>query len=133
MKKLLMRRLAAGLLVAGSFALVLMPATASAALNPYQGACTGAAGSPACSGGAGTADPIAGPKGVINSITAILSLVLGIMSVIFVIFGGIKYITANGDSSSIASAKNTIIYALIGLVVAALARPIINFVLTKIA
>lgn len=66
-----------------------------------------------------------------NIITALLGLI-GIVSVIFLIIGGFRYITAQGDSSQIASAKNTILYAIIGLVVALASYAIVAFVLTNV-
>jgi hypothetical protein len=62
----------------------------------------------------------------------ILSLVVGIIAVIMIIIGGLKYIMSSGDSSNINSAKNTILYALIGLVVVALAQVLVRFVVTKV-
>ena len=62
----------------------------------------------------------------------ILSLIVGIIAVIMVIIGGLKYIISSGDSSNINSAKNTILYALIGLVIVALAQVLVRFVVTKV-
>lgn len=62
----------------------------------------------------------------------ILSLVVGITAVIMVIVGGFKYITSSGDSNSVNSAKNTILYALVGLVIVALAQVIVKFVLNRV-
>ena len=61
----------------------------------------------------------------------ILSLVVGVIAVIMVIVGGLKFITSNGDSGNTASARNTIIYALVGLVIVALAQGLVHFVLEK--
>lgn len=61
----------------------------------------------------------------------ILSLIAGIAAVIFLIISGLRYITSNGDSSSIASAKNGIIYAIIGLIVVALSQVVVKFVLSR--
>lgn len=61
----------------------------------------------------------------------IFSLVVGVVAVIMIIIGGLKYITSSGDSNNITSAKNTILYAIIGLVVVALAQFIVKFVLGK--
>ncbi len=47
------------------------------------------------------------------------------------IYGGIKYITSSGDAGNAGSAKNTIVYALVGLVVIALAKTIIGYVISK--
>jgi len=55
--------------------------------------------------------------------------ILGAVSVVMIILGGIKYTTSTGDTKNVESAKNTILYAVIGLVVALLAYAIVNFVL----
>jgi multisubunit Na+/H+ antiporter MnhB subunit len=54
--------------------------------------------------------------------------ILGAIAVIMIVIGGIRYTTSNGDSGSIKSAKDTILYAVVGLVVAMLAYAIVNFV-----
>lgn len=61
----------------------------------------------------------------------LFSAIVGIISVVMVIVGGIRYITSGGDSSKVASAQNTVLYAIIGLVVVALAQIIVQFVLKK--
>lgn len=61
----------------------------------------------------------------------IFSIIVGIIAVIMIIVGGFKYITSGGDSGNITSAKNTIIYAVIGLVIVALAQFLVQFVLDK--
>lgn len=65
----------------------------------------------------------------IEDIVNLLLFVLGAIAVIMIVIGGIRYATSNGESSSIKSAKDTILYAVIGLVVALLAYAIVNFVL----
>jgi len=69
---------------------------------------------------------------VITDIVNIFSVVVGIVSVIMIIYGGFRYVTSGGDSGNVSSAKNTIIYAVIGLVVVALAQFIVQFVLDKV-
>ena len=66
----------------------------------------------------------------IQTIVNIMLFILGAIAVIMIVIGGIKYTTSNGDSSAITSAKNTILYSVVGLVVAILAYAIVNFVLT---
>ena len=61
----------------------------------------------------------------------LFSAVVGIIAVVMIIVGGVKYITSGGDSGNVASAKNTILYAIIGLVVVALAQIIVRFVLAR--
>lgn len=116
--------------------LLAFPTVVSAAYNPFEQACNpqngaGTGGGPACSTNT-SENPLLGESGALSRVVGILSLVLGAVAVIFIIWGGIKYITSNGDSSNISTAKSTIIYALIGLVVAVLARPIINFVVGRL-
>lgn len=104
-----------------------------AAVDPFGGACNNGGGNSAiCQTRGSGADPIAGPNGAIVSITTILAIVAGIVAVIFIIIGAIKYVTSGGDSSSVSSAKSTIIAALIGLVIAALARPIVTFIVGRL-
>lgn len=69
---------------------------------------------------------------IIKTIIDIFSLVVGVVSVIMIIVGGLKYITSAGDSNNITSAKNTIMYALIGLAVVALAQFLVQFVLKQV-
>ena len=61
----------------------------------------------------------------------LLSIIVGIAAVIMIIFGGFKYITSGGKQESVTSAKNTILYAIVGLVIVALAQVIVHFVLTE--
>ena len=69
---------------------------------------------------------------VVSDVINILSVVVGIVAVIMIIVAGFKYVTSGGDSSSISSAKNTLTYAIVGIVIVALAQSIVYFVLDKI-
>lgn len=73
-----------------------------------------------------------GPDGIFNRITSIALGVIGAVSVIMLIWGGLRYIISGGDSKKITDAKNTILYAIIGLIIAVLSYAIINFVLNSI-
>lgn len=68
----------------------------------------------------------------ITTIVNILLYIIGVLSVIVIIFGGIRYVTSTGDSSRVKAAKDTITYAVIGLAIAILAYAIVNFVLTNL-
>ncbi len=83
-------------------------------------------------GGCETEDPTNKVNNIISTIINIFSLVVGVVSVIMIIIGGLKYITSGGESNNVTSAKNTIMYALVGLVIVALAQIIVRFVLTKV-
>lgn len=67
-------------------------------------------------------------KGIIN----LLITISGIISVIMIIVGGIKYSTSGGDSSAISSGRDTLVYAVIGLVVSIMAFAIVNFLLSEL-
>ncbi len=69
----------------------------------------------------------------VQTVINVLLFIIGAVAVIMIIIGGIKYTISNGDSSQITSAKNTILYAVIGLIVALLAYAIVNFVVTQFA
>lgn len=70
-----------------------------------------------------------GLNALITKIVNIISVIVAIVAVIMIIYGGFKYITSGGDSGNVTGAKNTILYAIIGLVVVALAQFIVKFVL----
>jgi len=69
-------------------------------------------------------------RALIGSIISILSWIVGIAAVIVIILSALKYITSGGDSNKTGEAKKTLIYALVGLLVAALAQFIIHFTVT---
>jgi len=62
----------------------------------------------------------------------IFSVIVGVIAVIMIIFGGLRYIISGGDSGNISGAKNTIIFALVGLIIVALAQVIVHFVLSRV-
>jgi hypothetical protein len=68
----------------------------------------------------------------LNKITFIVALAAGAGAVLMLLIGSIKYITSDGDSNKVESAKNTIIYSLVGIVVVALAASIVGFVVNKL-
>lgn len=75
---------------------------------------------------------LVGADGVINQFTNIVLYIVGFISVVMLIWGGIRYILSGGDNKKITDAKNTILYALLGLVIAFFAYAIVNFVLNAI-
>jgi len=67
-------------------------------------------------------------KNIINGVL----YVVGILAVVMVIIGGVQYTTSGGDSAAVTKAKNTILYGIVGLVIAILAYAIVNFVVGKL-
>ena len=74
-----------------------------------------------------------GPTGIFRTITNVLLFIIGAVSVIMLIIGGFRYVTSQGDSSQVTSAKNTILYAIIGLIIAILAFAVVSFVTDQFA
>lgn len=115
---------------------LLVPATVAAQSSTEAGLCQGAnlqvqpgTGSEACQI---EGDSVSTVNRILTLVINIFSLVVGVAAVIMIIVGGLRYIISGGDSGNVQSAKNTILYAIIGLVVVALAQFIVKFVLTKV-
>ncbi len=68
---------------------------------------------------------------IVSQVINLLSLAVGVVAVIMIILGGFRYITSGGDTGNVTSAKNTILYAIVGLVVVALAQVIVRFVVGR--
>lgn len=120
------------LLIAGVMAMTLgLVATTPPvnAINAVQDSCnkTATTGNLICNA-AGKDNATTMVKSVINT----LLYALGIVAVIVIIIGAFKYVTSAGDAASIASAKNTILYAVVGLIVAILAYAIVHFVTSNV-
>lgn len=108
---------------------------ASAALTLYAGkamALTSVEEGAEAARAEGMPAELVGPNGVITRITNTVLLAVGLISVVMLLYGGFRYIISGGDSKKVTDAKNTILYAIIGLVIAVLAYAIVNFVLTTI-
>ena len=73
-----------------------------------------------------------GDTGVFKQVTNTILYIVGIIAVIMLIIGGIRYVLSGGDSKKVTDAKNTVLYAIIGLVIAFLAFAIVNFVISAL-
>ena len=80
----------------------------------------------------GCPENLFGDTGVFRQITNTILYIVGIIAVIMLIVGGIKYVISGGDSKKVTDAKNTVLYAIIGLVVCFLAFAIVNFVISAL-
>lgn len=81
-----------------------------------------------CAQGNDQQDELFGPNGIIKQITDVLLFIIGAVAVIMLVIGGIRYTISGGDQNQVTAAKNTILYAIIGIIVAILAYAIISFV-----
>ena len=68
---------------------------------------------------------------ILKLVLNVLSFIVGAAAVIMIILGGFKFVTSNGDSNNVASARNSILYAVIGLVIVAAAQVLVHFVLAN--
>ena len=75
---------------------------------------------------------LTGTDGVFTTIVNVLLFIIGAVSVIMLIYGGIRYTTSGGNANSVTAAKNTIMYAIIGLIIAIFAFAIVNFVVGEL-
>ncbi len=75
-----------------------------------------------------------GPKleSLFKTIVNVLLFIIGAVSVIMIIVGGFRYVTSGGDQAHVKAAKDTILYAVVGLIVALLAFAIVGFVAQNI-
>lgn len=73
-----------------------------------------------------------GDNGAFKKITNTVLYIVGIIAVIMLIIGGIRYVISGGDAKKVTDAKNTILYAIIGLVIAFFAYAIVNFVISSL-
>ena len=70
-----------------------------------------------------------GDAGIFSQISSVLLFIVGAIAVIMIVIGGLRYVISGGDASQVQSAKNTILYALVGVIVAILAYAAVNFVI----
>ncbi len=104
-----------------SAAVLLLPTKALAQLGP--GNCPDElVGTPACTQGL---------AGLITMISNTILLIVGVIAVLFLIIGGFQYITSAGNPEQVGKAKNTILYAIIGILVTLLAWAVVQFVVDK--
>lgn len=68
-------------------------------------------------------------EGIFKTVTNVLLFIIGAIAVIMLVIGGIRYTTSNGQSDQVTAAKNTILYAVVGIIVAILAYAVVNFVI----
>ena len=118
-----------------SFGMAMPLVTAQSTSPDIQGGlCAGAnlQFSETATGDCNSSDATSKLNNLVHTIVNLLSAIVGIVAVIMIIFGGLRYITSGGNDTSVTSAKNTILYAIIGLIIVALAQLIVRFTLNKV-
>ena len=92
---------------------------------------SGISGGANCAQGSNTPTDLFGQGGMFQTITDVLLFIIGAIAVIMLIVGGIRYTVSGGDSNSITAAKNTIRYAIVGIIVAILAYAVVHWVISS--
>jgi len=117
-------------------AVPLLVTSSAAAWNPFgalDNSCKNASDSAVCQDrGKGGKNPLTGNDGIVMNVINILAVVAGIAAVIIIVLAGLKMVQASGSTDDIASARRTIIYAIVGLVVIVLSRSLLALVLSKL-
>jgi len=107
-------------------------ATTTATLHTFGQAFTLSMSDGAASArGVDQAATLFGNTGIFTTVTNVMLFIVGAISVIMIVIGGLRYVVSGGDTSNVTAAKNTILYAIVGLIVAMLAYAMINFVITS--
>ena len=124
------------LIVLGGTLLIAAPRVRAAETDFLQAACDEAklnntALPPGCDQ-QDNGNPISGSQGILKTAIQLLITAVGVVSVFAIILGGIQYAISTGDPAKINRAKDTILYAVIGIAVAAVAQSIIIFVIDKL-
>jgi hypothetical protein len=122
-----MRTRNAVLLILAFFLLIIVSVPSVYAYDPYEGACPNAEAA-VCN--TDKEDPISGTDGLLANIANIVAYVAGAASIILIIVAAIRFITSGGDPGNVKKARDSVIYALIGIVIVLLARTLIYFVVS---
>lgn len=85
-----------------------------------------------CSNPGNTPATVTGTGGLVTTVINIMLFIVGILSVIMIIYSGIRYVTSRGDSGQVGNAKNTLMYSIIGLIIALVAYALVNWVFTSV-
>ena len=111
-----------GIIVSATSAVLVIPIRARALdLSIHDGASSAR--------GVDQAASLFGTTGIFTTITNVMLFLVGAISVIMVVIGGLRYVISGGNSGNITAAKNTILYAVIGLIISILAYALVNFVI----
>lgn len=133
--KALFKKVSQAILLVPMMALVLS-AVSPLAVYASGADCTtvggGVASGAECVAPQGARANLFGEGGIFMTVTNILIFIIGAIAVVMLIIGGIRYTLSQGDQSAITSAKNTILYAIIGIVVAVLAFGAVNFITSQL-
>jgi len=136
-----MKNILLGFMAMAGLFFIAMPVSAAAAWNPFGETCNNSTNSSEVETSAVCKDsnkqvdsgknenPLTGSDGLIIRIANLVAFVAGAAAVIIIILAGLRMVTSSGSSDDVAGARRSLIYAVVGLIVIALARVIIGFII----
>lgn len=119
------KNLLAAFVVASLGAFVLTPVATVGALDPLESVCE-------TNGGAICENKDDSGNKLIGDVVRTLLFIVGVLSVVMIIFSGILYVISSGDAGKVARAKNTLTYSIVGLVVSLIAYAIVTWVVAQL-
>lgn len=124
-------RLLLAVFVSAGF-LSLAIAQPAAAFDLFNDPCKANPDATVCSDSKSGKNPIYGSDGIVTTVVDILTIVIGVAAVIVIIIAGIQYMLSTGDPTKVNNSKNAILYAVVGLIIAASAQIIVRFIITRL-
>lgn len=117
-----------------SLMLLLAMPVAAEAWSPFHDIhCGGPAKSSAvCQDKKKTGNPVSGNGSLLLKITNLITIIAGVAAIIVIVVAGLKFVQSSGSSDDVTSARRTLIYAIVGLIVIVLARTLISLILSKL-
>lgn len=114
----------------GIFSLATAPAMLADDCDPTTGTISEGA---LCAKGNSAANSLFGNGGIFGTIANTMIFLVGAIAVLFLIVGGLRYVVSNGDPKAVEGAKNTILYSIVGIVVAILSYAAVQFVISSLS
>ncbi len=113
--------------------LSLAPSTVSAIDIVSNKVCNKAKNSTVCTDkNVGENNPLSGPNGVLTKVINLLTIVVGIVAIITIILGGLKYVTSGSNAEDVTKARERVIYSLVAILIAASAQLIVRYVIGRV-
>ncbi len=120
----------------GALFWISVPVSVSAAtgVDPFKDVCKGNSSATVCKEktSAKGKNPVFGPEGIITRIINLLSIIVGIVAVVGIMMAGLKYITSGSNPQEVTIAREIILYAVVALVITAMAQVIVRFIIGKV-
>lgn len=103
-------------------------------VDPFKDVCSGNSSATVCEEKKSTSgkNPIYGPDGILTTIINILSIIVGIVAVIGIMAAGLKFITSGSNPQQVTVAREMVLYAVVGLIIAASAQVLVRFIIGKV-